>query len=809
MALPAGVTTASVILKAPVAFDGTPGKVYLELKPNVRVVHAESGTTLADWMTTLKADENGTISILLPHTDQTGFLDESGAPVVNWSYTANIRYDLSGQVVSTAPKVFALISSVSELDLATLPVGAPIDWEVGVFGVVTSVNGETGAVTFTKDDFGLSNVDNTSDLNKPISTATQTALDGKMPAATTVVNTVNTRSGAVTLTKSDVGLANVDNTSDLNKPISTAVQTALDGKANAGAAGVTSVNTRTGAVTLTKSDVGLANVDNTSDLNKPISTATQTALDGKANVGEGGAVTSVNAQTGAVVLTKSSLSLGNVDNTSDLNKPISTAVQSAIDTLTGTTTTSLNLKADKARLPLNVKDYGAVGDGTANDTAAIQAALDAVPTGGRAVYFPAGRYKITSTLLVKIDGTTLYGDGPANRAGATQDAVGTRIEAASGITGAMILVQRAANDRPLQGVNIHDLTLDGGLFGTAVNGITYRVNQGHIDRVHIWNCSGDGLHIMGYASPAWDTYDTTISNSLVGRCVGNGVVLGTDTADLHFSHCIFLDNADNMVNTGGASCQVTGCHFYSPNARNIFFNGSGSRSKFANCKIEGSGEHQVLIDSTNGGYSDIQFTGCGFASIATTSATNTWDFIHIVGPTANGISRTTIVGNNFSLKGGGTIKARYAINISGTVGQTTTILANSFGPASHWGTAPLNNASNSTSLTVVRGNSGLGDIKGWNVPTASTTLALSDADRVVEMNSASPVSVTIPAMATVPWVKGQMLEVVQLGAGQVTFVPDTGVTLRTPRSLTTRAQYSTVRLRMRATNEWVLDGDLT
>jgi len=45
--------------------------------------------------------------------------------------------------------------------------------------------------------------------------------------------------------------------------------------------GVTSVNTRTGAVTLSKADVGLANVDNTSDANKPISTATQTALNGK------------------------------------------------------------------------------------------------------------------------------------------------------------------------------------------------------------------------------------------------------------------------------------------------------------------------------------------------------------------------------------------------------------------------------------------------------------------------------------------------------------------------------------------------
>jgi len=45
---------------------------------------------------------------------------------------------------------------------------------------------------------------------------------------------------------------------------------------------VTSVASQTGDVALTKSDVGLANVDNTSDVNKPVSSATQTALDGKA-----------------------------------------------------------------------------------------------------------------------------------------------------------------------------------------------------------------------------------------------------------------------------------------------------------------------------------------------------------------------------------------------------------------------------------------------------------------------------------------------------------------------------------------------
>ena len=46
---------------------------------------------------------------------------------------------------------------------------------------------------------------------------------------------------------------------------------------------VTSVNSKTGAVVLNKTDIGLSNVDNTSDANKPISNATQTALNGKQN----------------------------------------------------------------------------------------------------------------------------------------------------------------------------------------------------------------------------------------------------------------------------------------------------------------------------------------------------------------------------------------------------------------------------------------------------------------------------------------------------------------------------------------------
>lgn len=61
---------------------------------------------------------------------------------------------------------------------------------------------------------------------------------------------------------------------------------------------VLSVSGKTGTVTLVKADVGLANVDNTSDVNKPVSTATQTALNAKIGVAQLGAANGV-AQLGA------------------------------------------------------------------------------------------------------------------------------------------------------------------------------------------------------------------------------------------------------------------------------------------------------------------------------------------------------------------------------------------------------------------------------------------------------------------------------------------------------------------------------
>lgn len=153
----------------------------------------------------------------------------------------------------------------------------------------------TQAKTFLE----LDNVDNTSDTLKPLSTATVTALAGKEDEITPGTTTQYWRGDKTfqTLNKAAVGLGNVDNTSDALKPISTATQTALDGKAAsththtpadilmaAGPRVLGKTSTGAGAATeLTDVDLktllNITNVNNTSDANKPISTATQTALD--------------------------------------------------------------------------------------------------------------------------------------------------------------------------------------------------------------------------------------------------------------------------------------------------------------------------------------------------------------------------------------------------------------------------------------------------------------------------------------------------------------------------------------------------
>jgi hypothetical protein len=112
-----------------------------------------------------------------------------------------------------------------------------------------SINAATNTITgLAKTDVGLSNVDNTSDATKNAAVATLTNKTLTSPV-------INTPTGIV---KGDVGLSNVDNTSDVNKPISTATATALALKANLASP------TFTGTVVLPSAQVLTSPVLNTS-----------------------------------------------------------------------------------------------------------------------------------------------------------------------------------------------------------------------------------------------------------------------------------------------------------------------------------------------------------------------------------------------------------------------------------------------------------------------------------------------------------------------------------------------------------------
>ena len=82
------------------------------------------------------------------------------------------------------------------------------------------------------------------------------------------------------VTKEQMGLGNVDNTSDADKPVSAAQQAALDAAREASAEALAShTGNKTNPHKVTKGQVGLGNADNTSDADKPVSAAQQAALD--------------------------------------------------------------------------------------------------------------------------------------------------------------------------------------------------------------------------------------------------------------------------------------------------------------------------------------------------------------------------------------------------------------------------------------------------------------------------------------------------------------------------------------------------
>jgi hypothetical protein len=258
-----------------------------------------------------------------------------------------------------------------------------------ITGVVPVANGGTGASTMAvaKTNLAINNVDNTSDVNKPISTLTQIALDVKENAANKSITTSLGTSDVLFPTQNAVKTyvdAAIATTSIADGSITDSKIISIGAGKITGIVPVANGGTGASTVAVAKTNFALNNVDNTSDLNKPISTLTGTALNTKENIANKSTITALgtsdvlfptqnavktyvdaavastvitdgsitdskiisisagkitgvvsvaNGGTGAstVAAAKTIFALNNVDNTTDLNKPISTLTQAALD----------------------------------------------------------------------------------------------------------------------------------------------------------------------------------------------------------------------------------------------------------------------------------------------------------------------------------------------------------------------------------------------------------------------------------------------------------------------------------------------
>jgi len=168
-----------------------------------------------------------------------------------------------------------------------------------IVGIVPVTLGGTGVNSLTglKTALALNNVNNTTDLAKPISTLTQTALDLKLNAADTIKYTKQTYSDSALLTKLSItGNAATATTAGNITATTNTTLTSLSNLATVGtitsgvwsgtAVAVEKGGTGVNSLAALKTALTLNNVNNTTDLTKPISTLTQTALDLKVSISD-------------------------------------------------------------------------------------------------------------------------------------------------------------------------------------------------------------------------------------------------------------------------------------------------------------------------------------------------------------------------------------------------------------------------------------------------------------------------------------------------------------------------------------------
>lgn len=152
---------------------------------------------------------------------------------------------------------------------------------------------------------------------------------------------------------------------------------------------------------------------------------------------------------------------------------------------------------------INARDKGARGDGVHDDTAAIQAAIDALPASGGTVMIPDGTYMIDAARSLNLRSNTRLQMTPA----ATLSAIANDLERSH-----VIKVWRANNVQIIGGRVVGERAGHRGTTGEWGYGINIQASSNvSVTGTHISDCWGDGIWIGGLGRRANVTVSTNVT----------------------------------------------------------------------------------------------------------------------------------------------------------------------------------------------------------------------------------------------------------------------------------------------------------
>lgn len=225
---------------------------------------------------------------------------------------------------------------------------------------------------------------------------------------------------------------------------------------------------------------------------------------------------------------------------------------------TGSVTTTVQAKL---RQTVSVKDYGAVGDGTTDDTTAIQNTISAVgAAGGGTVFFPTGTYKISSKLTINTNAVFLTGEGRrasilAPIAMATDHILFDTVQQGGFANMAIVPTgTQTGTTAAIRMYNSHNIALDNfWIYDKCQTGV---ICDGGVDQFlttlsnfEIGLCAVSGVQV---GSASYYAQDVTILNGIVASCY-NGILLVNCSG-------VYVTSVDALTCTsaGVATYPVTG-----------------------------------------------------------------------------------------------------------------------------------------------------------------------------------------------------------------------------------------------------------